>query len=120
MRTARTLLSPAGDVLTHWCGKPGEVYGAGSSGRLRPIAGGAPGPGPNDEVTALTVDFGLDLAQHLKSQPVGPEVNWLTERRTGYGRVVGRSAKTLARWSDQALGGLRSSCSPTTSWGTWS
>jgi hypothetical protein len=22
---------PAGDVLTHWCVKPGEVYGAGSS-----------------------------------------------------------------------------------------
>src|SRR3978361_1470081 len=34
MRTARTLLSPAGDVLTHWCAKPGEVYGAGSSGAL--------------------------------------------------------------------------------------
>src|SRR4051795_5351296 len=34
MRTARTLLLPAGDVLTHWCVKPGEVYGAGSSGAL--------------------------------------------------------------------------------------
>jgi hypothetical protein len=42
MRIARTLLLPAGDVLTHWCVKPGEVYGAGSSGALdccTPISG---------------------------------------------------------------------------------
>jgi hypothetical protein len=29
-----TLLLPTGDVLTHWCAKSGEVYGAGSSGAL--------------------------------------------------------------------------------------
>src|SRR4051794_14743973 len=34
MSPARTLLSPAGDVWAHWCVKPGEVYGAGSLGRV--------------------------------------------------------------------------------------
>src|SRR4051812_10401752 len=34
MRTAKTLRLPAGDVLTQWCGKPAQVYGAGSSGAL--------------------------------------------------------------------------------------
>ncbi|RBY76887.1 hypothetical protein DQ239_11860 [Blastococcus sp. TF02-09] len=65
--------------------------------------------GPGERATALAVDFGLDLAQHLGRQPTGPETDWLMERRTGYGRVIGRTVKTLSRWSDEKLAELRAS-----------
>jgi hypothetical protein len=63
--------------------------------------------GSGERTTVLAVDFGLDLAQHLGRKPAGQEIDWLMERRTAYGRLIGRSVKTLARWSDQALTELR-------------
>lgn len=65
--------------------------------------------GAGERTAALAVDFGLDLETHLKRPPTAPEVDWLMERRTGYGRVIGRSVKTLSRWSDDKLAELRAS-----------
>ena len=65
------------------------------------------GLGSGERATSLAVDFGIDLPRHLGRPPSSREADWLGERRDGYGVVIGRSAKTLARWSDQTLAELR-------------
>lgn len=65
--------------------------------------------GSGERATGLAVDLGIDLARHLGRSPSSREVDWLGERREGYGLVIGRSAKTLARWSDQTSAELRNS-----------
>lgn len=60
-----------------------------------------------DRVRALRVDFGLDLPELLQSTPKDRERAWLGDRRSGYSVIAGRDVKTLARWSDRALGELR-------------
>ena len=63
--------------------------------------------GDGERVRSLRVDFGLDLDDLLERPPSGKEVDFLGDRRSGYGEVIGRSAKTLSRWSDKTLGELR-------------
>jgi hypothetical protein len=63
--------------------------------------------GDGDRSRALRVDFGIGLGELLGREPSTRERDWLGERRSGYGTVVGRSAKTLERWSDRALAELR-------------
>lgn len=63
--------------------------------------------GDGDRVRSLRVDFGLDLEELLERAPTGKEYDYLGERRSGYGEVVGRGVKTLSRWSDKAIGELR-------------
>ncbi len=63
--------------------------------------------GQGERPRALRVDLGLDLPELLGRRPVARELDWLGERRSGYAKVVGRSPKTLERWSDLALGELR-------------
>lgn len=58
---------------------------------------------------ALRVDFGLDLDRLLKRRPSTRELDLLGDRRAGYAETIGRSVKTLARWSDEALAELRAS-----------
>lgn len=65
--------------------------------------------GDGDKPRALAVDFGLDLADHLEREVSPRERDRLGERRSGYGSVVARDVKTLARWSDAALRDLRAS-----------
>ncbi len=63
--------------------------------------------GTNERVQALKVDFGLDLENLLGQRPTQRELAWLGDRRSGFASVVGRDVKTLARWSDKAIGELR-------------
>ena len=63
--------------------------------------------GESERVRALKVDFGLDLASLLGRVPIDREIGLLGQRRAAYAEVVGRDVKTLARWSDRALGELR-------------
>lgn len=65
------------------------------------------GLGEGERARALAVDYGLNLAAHLGRPPSGREVDWLGERRHGFGQVIGRDAKTLARWSDRTVSDLR-------------
>lgn len=60
-----------------------------------------------DRVRALRVDFGLDLPELLQSTPKARERAWLGDRRSGYSVIAGKDVKTLARWSDRAIGELR-------------
>jgi hypothetical protein len=63
--------------------------------------------GDGERIRSLRVDFGLDLEELLERPPSSKEIDFLGDRRNGYGEVIGRSAKTLARWSDKSLGELR-------------
>lgn len=63
--------------------------------------------GTGERASGLAVDFGVDLPRYLGRSPSSREADWLGERRDGYGLVIGRSAKTPARWSDQTLVELR-------------
>lgn len=63
--------------------------------------------GDSDGVRALKVDFGWELEQLLGRKPTSREVELLGDRRAGYAEVIGRTAKTLSRWSDTALEELR-------------
>lgn len=63
--------------------------------------------GATDSAIALAVDLGLDLDVHLEREPTTRERTWLGDRRAGYGEVIGKDAKTLARWSDKAAAELR-------------
>jgi hypothetical protein len=65
------------------------------------------GLGGADYVHALKVDFGLDLKRFLTRAPTQRELELLGERRNGFAVVAGRDVKTLARWSDKAVGELR-------------
>jgi hypothetical protein len=60
-----------------------------------------------ERAAALKADFGLELPELLGKPSTGREQQWLGDRRTSYGRVIGRDAKTLARWSDRTLAELR-------------
>ena len=60
-----------------------------------------------EHVRALKVDFGLELATLFGKAPTERERQWLGDRRTSYGRIIGRDAKTLSRWSDRTLEELR-------------
>lgn len=66
------------------------------------------GMGDSDSARALRADFGLDLPALLNRQPATREREWLGDRRDGYGAVIGRDAKTLARWSNKSIDELRS------------
>lgn len=57
--------------------------------------------------SVLAVDFGLELERYLEREPNSREQRWLGARRDAYGLIVERDRKTLARWSDAALGELR-------------
>jgi hypothetical protein len=63
--------------------------------------------GATEQAAALEVDFGVRLEQHLDAHPTPRELSFLTGRRSSYSQVIGRDVKTLARWSDKALGELR-------------
>lgn len=65
------------------------------------------GLGDGERARALAVDYGLNLAVHFGRPASGREVDWLGERRHGFGEVIGRDAKTLARWSDRTVSDLR-------------
>jgi hypothetical protein len=63
--------------------------------------------GDGERARSLRVDFGLDLEAHLNRSPGAKEYDFLGDRRSGYGEVIGRGVKTLGRWSDKTLGELR-------------
>lgn len=63
--------------------------------------------GDSERVRALKVDFGWELEELLGRRPGGRELEYLGERRASYAEVIGRDVKTLARWSDRAIGELR-------------
>ena len=78
---------------------PGEAFDA-----LRAILDRM---GDGERVRGLKVDFGLDLADLLQRQPAGREYDFLGERRSAYGTLIGRGVKTLSRWSDATIAELR-------------
>ncbi|GAB3130791.1 hypothetical protein GCM10027289_16160 [Tsukamurella serpentis] len=61
-----------------------------------------------EHAAALKVDFGINLAALLRREPVSREHDLLGDRRSAYSQVVKRDVKTLGRWSDRALGEVRS------------
>ncbi|GAA1508670.1 hypothetical protein [Nocardioides humi] len=63
--------------------------------------------GDGERVRSLRVDFGVDLEELLKRPPSTKEYDFLGDRRSGYGTVIGRGVKTLSRWSDKTIGELR-------------
>lgn len=62
----------------------------------------------DDEAQAvLETDFGLHLAQHLRTEPSSGERRFLGHRRNAYSLVTARDPKTLARRSNAAVADLR-------------
>lgn len=78
---------------------PGEAFDA-----LRAILDRM---GDGERVRALKVDFGLQLSELLGKEPMSREYDFLGDRRSAYGQVVGRDVKTLGRWSDRTIAELR-------------
>lgn len=78
---------------------PGEAFDA-----LRAILDRM---GDGERVRALKVDFAVELRDLLEREPASREYDYLGDRRSAYGEIIGRDTKTLARWSDRTIAELR-------------
>jgi hypothetical protein len=63
--------------------------------------------GESQHAIALQVDFGIGLETRYGRHPHSRELEWLGDRREGYGATIKRDSKTLARWSNKAIIELR-------------